>query len=79
MAHHPQAQASAQREVDEQLAGHPPVAEDLRRLLAGERVTLSRFDFKAGKSIPAGGHTLEMKPGDVFEIHTPGGGGYGAA
>jgi 5-oxoprolinase (ATP-hydrolysing) len=21
----------------------------------------------------------EMKPGDVFEIHTPGGGGYGAA
>ena len=21
----------------------------------------------------------EMKPGDVFEIHTPGGGGYGVA
>ena len=23
--------------------------------------------------------TGQMKPGDVFEIHTPGGGGYGAA
>lgn len=32
MAHHPQALAWAQHEVDEQLAGHPPVAEDLRRL-----------------------------------------------
>ncbi|MEY2736493.1 MAG: hypothetical protein RLZ58_1902, partial [Pseudomonadota bacterium] len=23
--------------------------------------------------------SVEMQPGDVFEIHTPGGGGYGAA
>lgn len=46
----------------------PRLQDDLRRLLAGERVTLSRFDFKAGASIPGGGHTLEMKPGDVLLI-----------
>lgn len=42
--------------------------EHLRRLLAGEEVTLARYDFKSGKSHPSGGHTLQMRPGDVLLI-----------
>ncbi len=41
---------------------------DVRRLLAGDEVTLSRYDFKAGVSHPAGGHTLQMRPGDVLLV-----------
>jgi 5-oxoprolinase (ATP-hydrolysing) len=36
---------------------------------------------RADGSVELPGHIgqAEMQPGDVFEIHTPGGGGYGSA
>lgn len=39
---------------------------DVRRLLDGEEVTLSRYDFKEGRSHAGGGHTLQLRPGDVL-------------
>ncbi len=39
---------------------------DVRRLLQGEQVTLSRYDFKSGKSHPGGGHTLQLHAGEVL-------------
>lgn len=38
----------------------------VRRLLAGETVKLSRYDFKAGKSHPEGGHVLALRQGDML-------------
>lgn len=46
----------------------PRLQEHLARLLDGEQVTLSRYDFKTGKSHPTGGHTLQMRPGDVLLV-----------
>jgi uridine kinase len=40
--------------------------EQVTRLLAGEAVTTARFDFLAGKSHPAGGPTIRLRPGDVL-------------
>ena len=40
--------------------------EHVSRLLAGETVTTARFDFVAGKSHPAGGPTIRLRPGDVL-------------
>ncbi|MEW6430835.1 MAG: cyclic nucleotide-binding domain-containing protein [Myxococcota bacterium] len=40
----------------------------LKRLLAGEKVKLARYDFKTGKSHPDGGHELTLKPGDLLLI-----------
>jgi uridine kinase len=40
--------------------------EHVSRLLAGEAVTTARFDFVAGKSHPAGGPTIRLRPGDVL-------------
>lgn len=37
-----------------------------RRLLAGEEVVTARYDFVTGKSLPDGGRTLAMRPGDVL-------------
>ncbi|MCC6334809.1 MAG: cyclic nucleotide-binding domain-containing protein [Myxococcales bacterium] len=46
----------------------PLLHEHLKRLLAGETVTLARYDFKAGKSHPQGGQQLNLTPGDLLLI-----------
>ncbi len=38
----------------------------VRRLLAGERVQLARYDFKTGLSAPAGGSSLQLGRGDLL-------------
>jgi uridine kinase len=40
----------------------------LRRILAGEAVATAHFDFKTGRSSPAGGPTMQLKPGEVLLI-----------
>ncbi len=42
--------------------------DDVRRLLAGEAVRTPRYDFKAGKSLPQGGHELQLRPGDALML-----------
>ncbi|MEW5742082.1 MAG: cyclic nucleotide-binding domain-containing protein [Myxococcota bacterium] len=42
--------------------------EHLRRLLAGETVTLAKYDFKTGLSHPQGGQALTLRPGDLLLI-----------
>jgi uridine kinase len=38
------------------------------RLLAGEAVQGARYDFRAGKSHPQGGPTIQLRPGDVLML-----------
>jgi uridine kinase len=38
------------------------------RLLAGEAVRTARYDFISGKSDPAGGPTIQLKPGDALML-----------
>ena len=40
----------------------------MRRLLAGEVVRTPRYDFKAGRSLPEGGHELALRPGDALML-----------
>lgn len=40
--------------------------EDLVRLMAGEAVTLPRYDFQTGKNIPEGGATIQLSESDVL-------------
>jgi len=40
--------------------------DQVRRLLAGERVKLARYDFKTGTSAPDGGPVIQLRPGDVL-------------
>jgi len=40
----------------------------LRRILAGEAVATAHFDFKTGRSSPAGGPVMQLKPGEVLLI-----------
>jgi uridine kinase len=40
--------------------------EHVSRLLGGEAVTTARYDFLTGRSHPAGGPTLRLRPGDVL-------------
>ncbi len=40
------------------------LAEDLRRLIAWEKVQLPHFDFKSGKSVP--GKTVQLRPGQII-------------
>jgi uridine kinase len=42
--------------------------EHVRRLLAGETIRTARYDFKAGRSQPAGGPDLRLDPGDVLML-----------
>jgi uridine kinase len=41
---------------------------DVRRLLDGEAVRTPRYDFQAGRSLPAGGHELQLRPGDALML-----------
>ncbi|MCC6554122.1 MAG: cyclic nucleotide-binding domain-containing protein [Polyangiaceae bacterium] len=38
----------------------------IRRLLDGERVTLARYDFSTGRSLPSGGPTIALRGSDVL-------------
>lgn len=38
------------------------------RLLGGQAVTTARYDFKSGRSHPAGGPTITLAPGDVLML-----------
>jgi uridine kinase len=40
--------------------------DQVRRLLAGERVKLAHYDFKTGASAPEGGPVIQLRPGDVL-------------
>lgn len=40
----------------------------VRRLLAGEVVRTARYDFLTGTSHPAGGPTIQLRPGDVLVL-----------
>ncbi|MGC4000652.1 MAG: cyclic nucleotide-binding domain-containing protein [Anaeromyxobacter sp.] len=40
----------------------------VRRLLAGERVKTARYDFLSGRSHPAGGPEIQLRPGDVLML-----------
>jgi uridine kinase len=40
----------------------------VRRLLAGETVRTARYDFLTGRSDPAGGPTIALRPGDVLML-----------
>ncbi|HET9552627.1 MAG TPA: nucleoside kinase [Anaeromyxobacteraceae bacterium] len=40
----------------------------VRRLLAGEAVRTPRYDFLSGRSVPDGGHELQLRPGDVLML-----------
>jgi len=40
--------------------------EHVRRLLAGERVRTARYDFKSGRSHPAGGPEIQLRRSDVL-------------
>ncbi len=44
------------------------LSEHFRRLLQGERVRTARFDFKSGKSLPAGGPELCLGPRDLLIV-----------
>ncbi len=46
----------------------PLLQDQVRRLLAGEVVRTPRYDFLSGKSLPAGGHELQLKPGDALML-----------
>lgn len=46
----------------------PLLHDHLRRLTAGETVTTARFDFVQGKSFPAGGPRIALRPGDVLML-----------
>jgi uridine kinase len=38
----------------------------VRRLLAGEQVRTARYDFRTGRSEPAGGPVIQLRPGDAL-------------
>jgi uridine kinase len=40
----------------------------VRRLLAGEAVRTARYDFLTGKSLPDGGPTIQLRPGDALML-----------
>ena len=40
----------------------------MRQVIAGETVTTAHYDFKAGKSHPAGGPELRLREGDVLML-----------
>ncbi len=42
--------------------------EHLSRMLKGEKVTTAKYDFKAGKSHPAGGPVIALEAGDVLML-----------
>ncbi len=42
--------------------------DQLNRLLDGQKVTLARYDFKTGKSLPDGGRTVQLGPRDVLML-----------
>ncbi len=46
----------------------PLLQDHVHRLLAGETVTTSRYDFLLGKSLPAGGVALAVAPGDMLLV-----------
>jgi uridine kinase len=46
----------------------PVLQDQVRRLLAGQVVRTPRFDFLAGRSLPEGGHQLELGPGDALML-----------
>jgi uridine kinase len=42
--------------------------DQVRRLLAGEEVATSRYDFPSGRSRPEGGPRISLEPGDVLML-----------
>lgn len=46
----------------------PLLREQIARLVAGERVRVARFDFQAGKSLPAGGEQIVLAPANVLLV-----------
>lgn len=44
----------------------PMLRDHLRRIVAGETVTTARFDFPSGKSLPAGGRAIALRPTDTL-------------
>ena len=53
------------------LRGRKPVTDDAEKLYA------ELAEARKGETARLEKILTDMKPGDVFEIHTPGGGGYG--
>jgi uridine kinase len=46
----------------------PLLQDHVRRLLAGEAVTTPHYDFVSGRSKPAGGATIQLRPGDALML-----------
>lgn len=46
----------------------PLLQDQVRRLLAGEVVRTPRYDFLSGRSLPQGGHELQLRPGDALML-----------
>jgi len=45
---------------------HPRLRDHLQRLLAGDEVQTSRFDFVAGRALPEGGRRLRLRENDIL-------------